>query len=267
MMPDNIGRNEPLPDPTVAPLRVCAAALAATQDGARGMGQAAWEMAWSWFALFTQQAQLAVGWAEVAGVTLAQLADSRELNDLVEANVAIARTQGRQALEAASVAIAPLCGGRPAVEPLPIVGSPKSCRPDAERLEREDGQKVSECMTRDVQRAAPNDTLAEAARRMAQMDFGVLPVAAKDRLVGVITDRDIAVRAMAEGKGPDAKVSEVMSREVQYCFDDEEVAAVLRNMGHLQVGRLPVLDHAQRLVGIVSLGDLAGRRHAVGGPG
>src|SRR4051794_381712 len=135
MMPDDIGRIEPPPDPAIAPLRLCAAAVAATQDGARGMGQAAWETAWSWFALFTQQAQLAVGWAEVAGTTLAQLADSKELDHLVEANVAVARAQGRQALEATSVAVAPLCGGRPGVEPLPIVGSPKPGRQDAETLE------------------------------------------------------------------------------------------------------------------------------------
>lgn len=117
--------------------------------------------------------------------------------------------------------------------------------------------KISECMTRDVQLADPDDTIAHAARLMARLDAGVLPVSSNDRLVGMITDRDIAIRAVAEGKGPDAKVSEVMNAEVKYCFDDQEVDDVLSNMGDLQLRRLPVLNHEKRLVGIVSLGDLA----------
>jgi CBS domain-containing protein len=84
-----------------------------------------------------------------------------------------------------------------------------------------------------------------------------LPVGAHDKLVGMITDRDIAIRGVAEGKGPDAKVHDVMSQEVKYCFEDEEVAHVVENMADLQVRRLPVMNRDKRLVGIVSLGDLA----------
>lgn len=117
--------------------------------------------------------------------------------------------------------------------------------------------KISECMTRDVRVATPNDSIAEAAKTMAQLDAGALPVGENDRLVGMITDRDIAIRAVAAGRGPDATVAEVMNAEVKYCFDDQEVDDVLRTMGELQVRRLPVLNHDKRLVGIVSLGDLA----------
>jgi len=117
--------------------------------------------------------------------------------------------------------------------------------------------RVNECMTRDVTIADPQETICDAAMMMAQCDAGVLPVGENDRLVGVITDRDIAVRAVAEGKGPDAKIREVMSTQVRYCFEDDDVDEVLRNMGDLQVRRLPVLSREKRLVGIVSLSDLA----------
>jgi len=112
-------------------------------------------------------------------------------------------------------------------------------------------------MTRDVAIANPQETICDAAKMMAECDAGVLPVGENDRLVGVITDRDIAVRAIAEGKGPDAKIRDVMSGEVRYCFEDDDIDEVLRNMGELQVRRLPVLNRDKRLVGIVSLSDLA----------
>ena len=117
--------------------------------------------------------------------------------------------------------------------------------------------KVSECMTRNVKMANPGETLRDAARIMAELDAGVLPVSEGDRLVGMITDRDIAVRGVAQGKGPDTKIAEVMSREVMYCYEDEDSDAVLRNMGDIQVRRLPVLNREKRLTGIVSLADLA----------
>jgi len=116
---------------------------------------------------------------------------------------------------------------------------------------------VSDCMTREVKIASPQETICDAAKMMADCDAGVLPVGENDRLVGVITDRDIAVRGVAEGKGPNASVREVMSAEVQYCFEDDDVDQVLRRMGELQVRRLPVLNRDKRLVGIVSLSDLA----------
>ena len=122
--------------------------------------------------------------------------------------------------------------------------------------------KVSETMTRDVRVAAPNDSIQQAARMMAELEAGVLPVGENDRLVGMITDRDIAIRAVAEGKGPSAKVREVMTADVKYCFADQDVEEVTRNMAEIQVRRLPVLNRDKRLVGIVSLGDIATSREA-----
>ncbi|MCP9232720.1 CBS domain-containing protein [Mesorhizobium sp. LMG 17147] len=117
--------------------------------------------------------------------------------------------------------------------------------------------KVGNCMTKDVEIASPQQTLRDAAEMMGRLDAGAMPVGENDRLVGVVTDRDIAIRGVAQGKTPDAKVREVMSTEVRYCFEDEDAEDVLRNMADLKVRRLPVLNRDKRLVGIVSLGDLA----------
>ena len=117
--------------------------------------------------------------------------------------------------------------------------------------------RVSEAMTHDVCLATPEQTICEAAKTMAQIDAGALPVHQDDRLVGVITDRDIAVRAVAEGKSPNTKVADVMSREVLYCYEDQDLDDVLRNMGAVKVRRLPVLNRDKRLVGIISIGDVA----------
>jgi CBS domain-containing protein len=116
---------------------------------------------------------------------------------------------------------------------------------------------VGNCMTRDVRMADPDETIREAALAMAECDAGVLPVGKDDRLVGMITDRDIAVRAVASGKGPDAKVRDVMSAEINYCYEDEPIDDVLESMAELQVRRMPVIDRSKRLVGIISLCDLA----------
>lgn len=117
--------------------------------------------------------------------------------------------------------------------------------------------RVSNCMTGNVQIADPGQTIRDVAQTMAQLDAGAMPVGENDRLVGMITDRDIAIRGIAMGKGPDAKVRDVMSREVRYCFDDEDIDDVLHDMRDLKVRRMPVLNRDKRLVGIVSLGDLA----------
>ena len=117
--------------------------------------------------------------------------------------------------------------------------------------------KVRDHMSRDVHMAAPEQIIREAATAMARLGVGVLPVAEGDNLVGMVTDRDIAVRAVAEGRGPDTLVGEVMTREVKYCFDYEDLDLVARNMGDQQVRRLPVLDQDKRVVGILSLGDVA----------
>jgi CBS domain-containing protein len=117
--------------------------------------------------------------------------------------------------------------------------------------------KVSKCMTRDVQLATPTQTLRDVARMMAELDAGALPVQQDDRLVGMITDRDIVIRAVAQGKSPDTPVQEIMSREVLYCFEHQELKDIARNMGEVKVRRLPVVNRDKRLVGIISLGDLA----------
>jgi CBS domain-containing protein len=117
--------------------------------------------------------------------------------------------------------------------------------------------RVSEAMTRDVRVARPDQSIQEAARLMLDLDAGALPVGENDRLVGMITDRDIAVRGVAEGKGPQTSVREVMTPDVRYCFEDEDLDTVARTMADQQVRRMPVMNRDKRLVGILSLGDMA----------
>ena len=117
---------------------------------------------------------------------------------------------------------------------------------------------INEVMTRDVKIASPSDSLQHAAQLMEQEDFGSLPVGENDRLVGMLSDRDIAVRAVARGLSPtESTVRDVMSGEVKFVFDDQTVEEAANLMGTLKVRRLPVLNRDKRLVGIVSLGDLA----------
>src|ERR1700754_3737315 len=116
---------------------------------------------------------------------------------------------------------------------------------------------IREAMSDDVRIANPNQTIRDAATLMAKIDAGILPVGENDRLVGMISDRDIAVRAIAMGKGPDTLVREVMSEDVKYCFEEDDINDVAQNMAHTRVRRLPGLNNSKRLVGIVSLGDLA----------
>jgi CBS domain-containing protein len=117
--------------------------------------------------------------------------------------------------------------------------------------------RVNEAMSRDVCVANPNQSMCEAACSMAELDAGAIPVGENDRLVGMITDRDIAVRAVAAGKGPDTLVRDVMTRDIRYCFEDEGLDHVAKNMAEQRVRRLPVLNREMRLVGILSLGDIA----------
>ena len=117
--------------------------------------------------------------------------------------------------------------------------------------------RVSEAMTREVRVATPGQSIRDVARLMEELDAGAMPVGENDRLVGMITDRDIAIRAVAAGKGPDTPVRDVMSADVKYCYEDEDLEHVARNMGDIQVRRLPVVNREKRLVGIVSLGDVA----------
>ena len=119
-------------------------------------------------------------------------------------------------------------------------------------------QTIAQVMSSDVRVVSPADTIQQAARLMGELDVGVLPVCDGQRLVGMVTDRDIAVRAVAVGLAPDqTEVAEVMTDEVAWCFEDQTVDEVLRDMGGSQLRRLPVVSRDKRLVGIVSLGDLA----------
>lgn len=117
--------------------------------------------------------------------------------------------------------------------------------------------RVNEAMSRDVRVCTPGSSIRDCAKMMAQIDAGAMPVGENDRLIGMITDRDIAIRAVAAGKGPDTPVRDVMSVDVRYCYEDEDLDHVAKNMSDIQVRRLPVVDRNKRLVGIVSLGDLA----------
>jgi CBS domain-containing protein len=117
--------------------------------------------------------------------------------------------------------------------------------------------RVAKVMSRDVHVADPNETIRQAASTMAQIDAGVIPVGENDRLVGMITDRDIVVRAVATGKGLDTPVREVMTTDIKYCFEDEDLDHVAQNMAEQRVRRLPVLNHDKRLVGMLSVGDIA----------
>ena len=122
--------------------------------------------------------------------------------------------------------------------------------------------KVSEVMTSDVQTVSPDQSAREAASFMLRAEAGSIPVTEGDRVIGMITDRDIAVRGVAEGRGPDTPVRDLMTDHIICAREDDNVDDVARRMSQEQVRRLPVLDADNRLCGIVSLGDLA--REAIG---
>ncbi|HJS85008.1 MAG TPA: CBS domain-containing protein [Acetobacteraceae bacterium] len=130
-------------------------------------------------------------------------------------------------------------------------------RPEASGQQR---GRVADVMHRDVRIASPDDTAQQAARLMREEDTGALPVGENDRLVGMVTDRDLAVRVAAEGRDPArTKVREVMTPEVRYVFEDEDLKRVAETMAEQQVRRLPVMNRNKRLVGVVSLSDIAKR--------
>jgi CBS domain-containing protein len=118
-------------------------------------------------------------------------------------------------------------------------------------------QKISEVMNTDVQTISPDATIEEAAQQMRDGDFGVLPVGETENLMGIITDRDIVVRAVAEGMGVNTKVKDAMSEEVICVNEDDSIEDAAQLMSDYQIRRLPVVDTDGRLVGIVSLGDFA----------
>lgn len=117
--------------------------------------------------------------------------------------------------------------------------------------------KINEIMTRDVQTISPDQSLREAAELMAQVDSGALLVHEGDRLVGMVTDRDICIRGIARGMDIDSPVRQVMTPNIRYCFEDEDIQHVAENMADIHVRRLPVMNREKRLVGIVSLGNIA----------
>lgn len=125
-------------------------------------------------------------------------------------------------------------------------------------------QRISDVMTRDVMSVSPQETIRRAAQMMDELNVGALPVCDGQKLVGMVTDRDITVRGVAAGQSPDsAHVEDVMSASVHWCFDDQTVDEVMQQMGDTQIRRVPVVDHdTKELIGIVSLGDLATKHSA-----
>jgi CBS domain-containing protein len=118
-------------------------------------------------------------------------------------------------------------------------------------------QRLKDVMSRDVKLVAPETTIREAAQQMRDGDFGMLPVAENDRMIGAISDRDIAIRAIADDKGPATTVREVMSEGICWAYEDDSIEQAATIMSERQVRRLPIVNRDKRLVGIVSLGDFA----------
>lgn len=118
-------------------------------------------------------------------------------------------------------------------------------------------QQLKDLMSRDVKVISPEMTIQDAAQTMSEGDFGMMPVGEDDRMIGTISDRDIAIRAVAEGKGPETKVRDVMSDGIAWAYEDDSVDKAAKLMSERQVRRLPVVNRDKRLVGIVALGDFA----------
>lgn len=118
-------------------------------------------------------------------------------------------------------------------------------------------QKLKDLMSRDVQIISPDGTIKEAAQQMLKGNFGMMPVGENDRMIGTISDRDIAIRAVAEGKDSSTKVREVMSEGIVWAYEEDSVHDAAKLMGDRQIRRLPIVNADKRLVGIVALGDFA----------
>lgn len=116
---------------------------------------------------------------------------------------------------------------------------------------------VNDVMTRDVRTLTPSDTVASAAKAMEELDVGVIPVCEGDKLLGMVTDRDIVVRAVAQGLDGNTPLAKVMSTDIRTARESDDLDTVLADMASSQIRRLPVLDGAERLVGIISIGDIA----------
>ena len=117
--------------------------------------------------------------------------------------------------------------------------------------------KIKDVMTQDVRFVTPDTPISEIARQMREEDIGVVPVVENDRMIGMVTDRDIVVRCVAAGNMETATARTAMSPRVLYCYDDQSVNEILENMSEQQVRRMPVVNRDKRLVGVVSIGDLS----------
>jgi CBS domain-containing protein len=124
-------------------------------------------------------------------------------------------------------------------------------------LDKESTMKIKDVMTHEVSFVTPDTPVAEIARRMRDQDIGAVPVVENDRIIGMVTDRDIAVRCVAAGNVEAATARTAMSPRVLYCYEDQSVGEILENMAEQQVRRMPVVNRDKRLVGVVSLGDLS----------
>ena len=118
-------------------------------------------------------------------------------------------------------------------------------------------QQLKDLMSSDVKVISPDMSIGDAAKQMAEGDFGMMPVTENDRMIGTISDRDIAIRGIGEGLGANAKVRDVMSEGVAWAYEDDTVERAASIMSEYQVRRLPVVNRDKRLVGIVALGDFA----------
>ena len=116
---------------------------------------------------------------------------------------------------------------------------------------------IQDVMTPHVETIGPDASIKECAQKMKSLDVGVMPVAEGGQIIGMLTDRDMAIRATAEGRGPGTKVREVMTRDVEYCLLDQDIEEAARLMQEKQIRRVVVMDHDRNLAGILSLGDLA----------
>jgi len=118
-------------------------------------------------------------------------------------------------------------------------------------------QQLKDIMSRDVKVISPDMSIQDAAKKMRDGDFGMMPVGEDDRMIGTLSDRDITIRAVAEGMDADTKVRDVMSEGIAWAYEDDSVEQAAKTMSEWQVRRLPVVDRDKRLVGIVALGDFA----------
>ena len=117
---------------------------------------------------------------------------------------------------------------------------------------------IKDVMSPNFKFMAPDSPISQVAQQMRDMDAGFMPLAENDKMIGMITDRDITIRAIAEGKNPaECTARECMTAKTYYCYDDQDVEEICNNMGELQIRRMPVVNRDKRLVGIVSMGDLA----------